>query len=196
MLSGTVPTEIGVASALGDVLFASNLFSGALPTELGNLKKPGSLLDLSHNGLSGDIPSQLGQTSPETIKLAFNLLDGKIPTELGMLNNETRYLGLQSNMLTGPIPSQLGLLNSDKWSAIRLNGNLLSGSVPTELGSFKMLNISDNPLLQGRIPNQVCKILNCEDGNEWNTCWLHFDCSENLCGCNNCLCSDEHPANV
>ena len=65
-------------------------------------------LRLSSNGLSGTIPSTIGDLVNITyIDLGSNNLSGSIPAEIGNLTNLLR-LYLYFNSLTGSIPSELG----------------------------------------------------------------------------------------
>ena len=69
-------------------------------------------LDLSESGLTGSIPSSIGNlTNLTQLYLINNQLTGEIPPEIGQLTNLTR-LYLKYNQLTGEIPSEIwGLTN-------------------------------------------------------------------------------------
>ena len=77
-------------------------------------------LILRHNGLSGEIPAELGSLSNLTILvLSGNELSGEIPPELGSLSNLVG-LNLSENQLSGEIPPELGSLsNLDIWTSPR-----------------------------------------------------------------------------
>ena len=65
-------------------------------------------LQLYGNGLTGEIPPELGRLSNLTgLRLGLNELTGEIPPELGGLSNLTD-LWLYDNRLTGEIPPELG----------------------------------------------------------------------------------------
>ena len=88
-------------------------------------------LDLSINGLSGTIPSDLGDLSNlQVLKLNNNDLTGAIPAELGRLNNLTE-LYLYNNDLSGEIPAELG--NLTNLQSVYLSGNRLTGCIPSAL---------------------------------------------------------------
>ena len=71
-----------------------------------------TMLDLRNNGLTGEIPPELGGLSNLTwLVLHDNELTGEIPPELGALSNLTN-LSLYDNQLTGEIPSELGSLSN------------------------------------------------------------------------------------
>ena len=72
------------------------------------------VLHLSQNGLSGEIPPELGNlASLEGLDLHDNDLSGEIPPELGSLAN-LENLDLHENDLSGEIPPELGNLASLK----------------------------------------------------------------------------------
>ena len=131
-----------------------NQFSGAIPSELGNLTRLGTLT-LARNQLSGAIPSELGNlTSLEFLHLNDNQLNGAIPSELGNLTR-LRYLRLQDNQLNGAIPSELG--NLTRLERLYLDNNQLSSTLPPELGNLTSLGdlrLQDNQL-SGAIPSEL-----------------------------------------
>ena len=78
-------------------------------------------LSLYYNGLSGQIPPELGQLQNLTVLgLYNNKLSGQIPAELGQLQNLIG-LGLYNNKLSGQIPAELGQL--ENLEELRLDGN-------------------------------------------------------------------------
>ena len=145
-----------------------------------------TLMDLSGNGLTGTIPSALGElTSLRYLSLSKNNLSGPIPSELGRLSNLEK-LRLWSNQLTGPIPSELGNLSSltemdlgrnrlneevppelgnlTNLARLELRGNNLSGEIPAELGGLgrlEWMSISGNRL-NGEIPPELGNLTNLE----------------------------------
>ena len=126
-------------------------------------------LDLSHNGLTGEIPAELGILPKlQWLNLSWNELTAEIPDELGSLTKLT-YLDLPHNGLTGETPAELGDLTKLQW--LNLSWNELTGEVPDELGS--LTNLKDLFLwgneLTGEIPAEL--------GNLTKLQWLNL--SEN-----------------
>ena len=135
----------------------SNGLSGQLPAELGSLAQL-SHLDLDNNGLSGAMPLALGNLSNLTIlRLGSNQLSGSIPAQLGNLS-KLEILGLGNNQLTGSIPPQLGNLTSlTRFSAWN---NQLTGTIPGELGNLTGLTrlVLGNNRLSGAIPVELGRL--------------------------------------
>ena len=111
LITGTLPTELGMMLNLKDFYFAEELVDGTIPTELGLL-----------SGI-------------QTLELSENLLSGTIPTELSLIGWEvihsTPFLHLDNNNLNGTIPF-LGNL-----SKISLYSNDLTGTFPIEYASWE-----------------------------------------------------------
>ena len=132
----------------------NNGLSGEIPVELGNL---GNLqtLNLSQNTLIGEIPEELGNLANLLdLTLWVNTLSGEIPVELGNLGNLLR-LDLAQNTLIGEIPEELGNLGS--LQTLYLGNNELSGEIPVELGnlgSLLRLDLAHNTL-NGEIPTEL-----------------------------------------
>ena len=88
-------------------------------------------LDRKANGLSGEIPAELGSLSNlSALALSDNELSGEIPPELGSLSTLSA-LALSDNHLSGEIPPELGSLST--LSVLYLSDNELSGCVPSSL---------------------------------------------------------------
>ena len=107
-------------------------------------------LDLRARGLSGTLPSALGDVEMLTvINLRSNDLTGSIPASLNRLSNLT-VLNLHSNRLNGEIPDlrrtvlqELYLTNNVRWNRdedgeriSRVQGTGLSGGVPAWLNNM------------------------------------------------------------
>ncbi len=131
-----------------------NGLSGQLPLELGDLSNLYWLI-LAENQLSGPLPSELGGLyNLEGLFLGQNLLSGPVPSELGNLS-KLRSLHLGGNQLGGHIPSDLGGL--PRLSDLGLGDNQLSGEIPPELGDLSQLErllLGDNQL-SGEIPSEL-----------------------------------------
>ncbi|KAL2936207.1 Receptor-like protein 9b [Bienertia sinuspersici] len=108
-----------------------------------------SLLDLSSNRLTREIPSQLGKLEEiHTLNLSHNFLSGSIPNQISNLK-QVESLDLSFNRLSGKIPSQLVELNF--LEIFNVSYNDLSGRVPdtSQFASFDESNYYGNPRLLG-----------------------------------------------
>ena len=155
----------GVATGTDDRVtgleLSDNGLSGEIPAVIGDLTEL-QLLDLGDNGLRGEIPADLESlTKLRELKLFRNRLSGEIPEGLGDLSALER-LDLGENDLDGEIPTALGSLS--KLQTLSLYDNDLARSIPTELGnlsSLKELNLSRNKL-SGEIPVELGKLTSLE----------------------------------
>lgn len=157
-----------ISGRVTELELSENGLSGSIPSELGNLTNL-EWMSLWDNRLSGPIPSELGNlTNLTVLMLGENKLSGLIPSELSNLTN-LEVMGLWSNGLSGPIPPELG--NLTNLEGLSLGGNELSGEIPPELGSLTELEelyLAENQL-SGEIPPELGNLIYLE--------WL--DLSEN-----------------
>ena len=117
-----------------------------------------TFLQLSWNGLTGEIPPTIGNLTYLTkLWLYSNELSGEIPLEIGNLTNLTEFY-LWENQLTGEIPLEIGnLINLD---GIDLHSNQFAGEIPSTVGNLTnltYLNFSLNELT-GEIPESICNL--------------------------------------
>jgi len=106
-------------------------------------------LDLYANGLTGVIPSTIGNlVNLEGLYLASNQLSGEIPSSIGNLVN-LNDLYLSYNQLSGEIPSSIG--NLVNLIELYLSSNQLSGEIPESI-----CNIYPNLLYFQITHNQLC----------------------------------------
>ncbi|PHT50837.1 hypothetical protein CQW23_10584 [Capsicum baccatum] len=89
-----------------------------------------TILDLSMNHFTNEIPSQLGELAAlHSLNLSSNILSGHIPDSFMNLK-KLESLDLSYNRLIGKIPPQMTQL--DSLSTINLSFNHLSGRIPFE----------------------------------------------------------------
>ena len=123
-----------------------NGLSGVLPSELGDLTYLQELW-LAENRLSSVLPPELGNlTNLRVLWLAANDLSDALPSELGDLTN-LEVLGLCCNAFSDALPSELGDLTNLK--ELDLSANQFSGSLPLSLGNLTHLEelVLDNTQL-------------------------------------------------
>jgi Leucine-rich repeat (LRR) protein len=128
-MSGSIPSEVGLARQLCYLNLSGNNLEGSIPTEVGSLGLL-KLLDLSFNKLGGAIPSELGKASSLlNVNLSHNKLTNSIPCQLGELAYLV-YLDLSYNKLTGQVPPELGELQLRSFRTVQ---NRLCPSLPSTL---------------------------------------------------------------
>ncbi|KAJ0260724.1 Leucine-rich repeat-containing protein [Hirschfeldia incana] len=174
-LFGKVPDELLQSSIpLQELDLSRNGFTGSI-SEINSTTL--TLLNLSSNGLSGDLPSSLksclvidlsGNTfsgdvsvvgkweaTPDILDLSSNSLFGTLPNFTSAFSRLT-VLNIRNNSVSGSLPS---LWDDDsgassQFSTIDLSANKFSGSIPRTFftfGSLRSLNLSMNNL-EGAIP--------------------------------------------
>jgi len=123
--TGTVPTEIGLMTALTELNLENNNLEGTIPTEIGNLKNL-EILVFDNNEMTGSIPSEIASLSNlTTLIINNNNFEGTLPSNIGILTKLT-FLDIQNNGLTGEIPEMNSL---QRLEYLNLDGNDLKGSV-------------------------------------------------------------------
>lgn len=136
LLRGSIPIP---PTTINDLFLSSNVISGEIPFLLCNSSSL-TILDLSNNHLTGELPKCLGNMS---IKLSVldvrrNHLTGNIP-EMFDENSSLRSLNLNQNKFQGSVPHSL--LNCTRLEVIDLGNNNLSGTFPYWLDNLPMLQV-------------------------------------------------------
>ncbi|RVX06789.1 putative inactive leucine-rich repeat receptor kinase XIAO [Vitis vinifera] len=187
LFDGSIPLQLCTLSSLHILDLAQNNLSGSIPSCVGNLSAMASeietyryeaeltvltkgredsyrnilylvnSIDLSNNGLSGDVPGGLTDLSRlGTLNLSMNHLTGKIPDNIGDLQL-LETLDLSRNQLSGPIPP--GMASLTLMNHLNLSYNNLSGRIPSgnQLQTLDDPSIYwDNPALCGRPITAKC----------------------------------------
>eukprot|EP00850_Spirogloea_muscicola_P019573 SM000194S04809 [mRNA] locus=s194:33509:37585:+ [translate_table: standard] len=115
-------------SALGDNSGLDLMLEGSLPPALNNLKYLDNL-DVSHNRLSGPLPS-LPNISASYFFLGRNQFTGLVPQDFVSSSTTQKLvvLELSANRLTGPCPASLF---ASTLQYLNISGNSFNGSVPS-----------------------------------------------------------------
>ncbi|XP_052147762.1 LRR receptor-like serine/threonine-protein kinase RPK2 [Oryza glaberrima] len=164
-ITGVMPGNIGLLSALVKMDISRNLLEGQIPSSFKELKSM-KFLSLAENNLSGTIPSCLGKLrSLEVLDLSSNSLSGKIPRNLVTLTYLTSLL-LNNNKLSGNIPD---IAPSASLSIFNISFNNLSGPLPLNMHSLACNSIQGNPSLQpcglSTLANTVMKARSLAEGD-------------------------------
>ncbi|XP_045830498.1 receptor-like protein kinase [Trifolium pratense] len=146
-LNGSFPSSLRSWTNITTLILRENHFTGGIPgflAEFNNLRE----LQLGGNFFGGKIPQLMGTMHNlfYGLNLSANGLIGDIPSEIGKLEL-LQSLDISLNNLTGSIDALEGLVSLIE---INISYNLFNGSVPT--GLTKLLNSSPssfigNPLL-------------------------------------------------
>ncbi|THU65553.1 hypothetical protein C4D60_Mb05t04860 [Musa balbisiana] len=82
----------------------NNNFSGTIPLAIGNLVVLQDTFDVSHNSLTGEIPSQLSKlVMLQSLNLSHNSLSGHLPSSLTYMTSLST-VDVSYNELDGPVP--------------------------------------------------------------------------------------------
>ncbi|KAJ0551691.1 putative non-specific serine/threonine protein kinase [Helianthus annuus] len=112
-----------------------------------------TLLDLSSNNLSGQIPSELTTLHKlKSLNLSRNQLTGKIPNKIGDMKSLESF-DLSINYLSGELPLSLSGLNF--LSSFNVSYNNLTGRIPTgtQIQSFNESSFIGNKLCGAPLTN-------------------------------------------
>ncbi|WVZ88766.1 hypothetical protein U9M48_035242 [Paspalum notatum var. saurae] len=124
--SGVIPEGIFKLPELSNLYLQGNKISGAIPVSISSSQFLIEL-NLGDNALSGTIPTMPTTVSTALVNLSHNLLSGPIPSTINSLS-ELEILDLSHNNLSGTVPSSLGSLIG--LTQLDLSYNNLSGFVP------------------------------------------------------------------
>jgi len=131
----------------------NNGLSGPLPSEIGNLCRL-TKLNLYNNAISSLPPSIGNLAELKTLSLNFNSLTGSVPTEVFGLIKLTN-LGLSNNQFSGTLSPSIA--NLTKLEILYLNHNQFSGTIPPALGTLielRQLTLNANQFT-GSIPPEL-----------------------------------------
>lgn len=126
-----------VQGSVTSLYLARNGLSGTIPSELGELESL-NYLNMASNDLTGGIPETLSDlTSLRSLILNRNQLSGRVDWlgELEMLE----HLDLGGNALTGELLSEA--VNLPRLRILEVGDNLLSGPIPAELTALPLLEV-------------------------------------------------------
>jgi Leucine-rich repeat (LRR) protein len=180
-LSGTIPSSIGTLIDIWNLVLSgwtstTNKIEGTLPSSMNNLVNM-TLIHITHNRLSGTIPSLANLQKLSELDLNHNMLSGEIGfkpfynmVSLDLANNKLSgsvdrllshhnlmSLYLNNNQLSGTISS---LAYPGRLTRLDLGHNQLSGNLPAPLFNYSFYNVLkiDGNSFSGVLPSTVCSL--------------------------------------
>mmetsp|Transcript_2510 Transcript_2510/g.3690 ORF Transcript_2510/g.3690 Transcript_2510/m.3690 type:complete len:670 (-) Transcript_2510:69-2078(-) len=139
-----------------------NGLSGNLPDEIGSLSDC-TVLSVYGNDIAGTLPSSLGQmVALNKLWLEDNEFSGSLPSEIGYLRN-VDDLSFYENQIEGTLPTELGQLT--RLERLWANNMRITGRLPTEFGMLSKLEnlYLDVNFLSGSIPTELGLTTNLRD---------------------------------
>ncbi|KAL3616827.1 LRR receptor-like serine/threonine-protein kinase ghr1 [Castilleja foliolosa] len=133
-LSGPVLTALLTSSTLSELHLQNNILSGNI--DFSPLSNDSNLrvLDLSNNGLNGNLPDGLGSfTGLQVLDIAGNNFSGSLPTSIANIST-LNSLVICQNHFTGPLPENL----PNTLQTLNASYNDFSGVVPENLRKFPL----------------------------------------------------------
>lgn len=129
----TWPTVTCSGGKVTQIDMRSKNLTGRIPTEIMMLTALQKLM-LDHNELTGTIPTEVGLlTDLQVIDFAYNKLTGSIPSEIGLLKRLEK-LGLGYNQLTGSLPGGVSFLTTaSDFLSTQGTASIISPSFPPSL---------------------------------------------------------------
>ncbi|PHT97528.1 hypothetical protein BC332_33552 [Capsicum chinense] len=149
-LSGPIPSELGNLIKLNNLGLFTNQLSGSIPIlHMSRNILKGKILQcllqyllMSHNNLSGELPSSIcNLTSLQILDLGRNNLIGAIQQCFGNMTCHLEVLDMQHNNLSGTLPTTFSIGSALR--SFNLHGNKLEGKIPRSLKNFQQLEVLD-----------------------------------------------------
>ncbi|XVF18361.1 hypothetical protein REPUB_Repub11eG0014800 [Reevesia pubescens] len=150
--TGSLITKKEFYSALQVFDISNNSLAGKLPIGIAHV----NVLFMRNNHFEGQFPCE-DAFRAVFIDLSHNFLSGQLPSCFDMDN--IQQIHLQGNKFTGSVPN--AILNSSTLSVLNLRDNSLSGKIPALIGAVPGLRILllGNNRFSGLIPRELCQLI-------------------------------------
>ncbi|KAL9263854.1 Receptor protein-tyrosine kinase CEPR2-like protein [Drosera capensis] len=156
-LSGELLPSLAMLGSLTSLVITSSNISGRLPVELNSLVEL-KVLNLSMNGMAGEIPDLSGLKNLEVLDLSSNSFSRGFPSWVGKL---ARLVGLgmgNNGFDSGGIPGELGNLKNLTW--LFLPNCNRTGEIPESIFGLKELDTLDfsRNKISGRLSGSIAEL--------------------------------------
>ncbi|WVZ72287.1 hypothetical protein U9M48_020772 [Paspalum notatum var. saurae] len=164
-----LPTsKVNLSATMQGLNLADTGITGTIPSAIGNLFNL-QFFSVANTSISGVVPDSIGKLV-NVVELTF--LSRPIPSSIGNMSNLAVFYAFNSS-LEGPIPKGIG--NLKNLYSLDLNMNRLNSSIPIEIFRLPLLSrylgLSYN-LLSGSLPSEVGSLRNLNilslSGNQLN----------------------------
>lgn len=166
---------------------SGNGLSGQLPPLIGAMCRSLIHLDTSRNQIAGAISNFGGLVSLVALNLSWNRLQGVVPASLGQISN-LKSISLAGNNLTGPVPLSLWQLQS--LEVLDVSSNSLSGEIPDTVVHLTNLTtlLLNNNKFSGQLPPGLANVTTLSVFNvSFNNLSGPVPLNSNLIKCNDLL---------
>lgn len=162
-LVSEIPGDIGQLDKLELLLLQSSGFYGEITKGFFEGLKSLSVLDLSGNNLTGELPkTNLFPPNLVSFDVSQNQLSGSFPNYVckakGLLN-----LGLHTNFFNGSIPND-SIKECTNLERFLVQNNMYNGNFPSLLWEFPKIKVirAENNNFSGQIPDSISKAVQLE----------------------------------
>jgi Leucine-rich repeat (LRR) protein len=123
-LTGFISPSIANLTYLSRLNLSHNTLSGSLPSEFFSYLNRLHILDLSYNHLSGELPSSSSYTTSalQTVDFSSNQFSGKIPSSFlqqAVAGRTLTNFNVSHNSFTGSIPASIFCLDNSSRNSVR-----------------------------------------------------------------------------
>jgi Leucine-rich repeat (LRR) protein len=134
---GTIVIDGDLDGDVSQISLGNNNLHGLMCKEIYTTLPHLSHADLSSNGFTGILSSEIGLWKKLTyLNFTANRIGGTLPREVGEIS-QLKVLHFADNLLGGTIPHTIGDLS--KMRDLDLSGNELKGTIPYSLGQLEEL---------------------------------------------------------
>ncbi|KAL6648404.1 hypothetical protein ACP70R_012628 [Stipagrostis hirtigluma subsp. patula] len=139
--SGSIPPEVFALPSASSLLLSRNNFTGPLTVPAAAARTPWSVVDVSHNGISGEVPEALAAAG--SLYVNNNRMSGEVPSAVArsVFDGGMTTFYAQHNFLTGfpapalPLPDSVALCLS--YNCMELPSAAAADGCPTIAGPLE-----------------------------------------------------------